>query len=151
MVCTANICRSPMAEALLRYRVQGNSLERQPWRIESAGVNAMEGIPPSKFSEAVMIERGIDISGHRAKTISEEMMNKFHLVLTMEKIHKQILKARFPEKSGKVFMLSEMSGEEFPVDDPFGATLDDYQHTAEVIDRLIENGMDSIRRYAVQG
>ena len=139
-----------MAEALLRHRVQENLLEGQPWRIDSAGVNAMEGITPSKFSEAVMSERGIDISGHRAKTISEEMMNEFHLVLTMEKIHKQILKARFPEKSGKVFMLSEMSGEEFPVDDPFGATLDDYQNTAEVIDRLIVKGMESIRRYAVQ-
>jgi protein-tyrosine-phosphatase len=140
-----------MAEALFRHRVHENSLERLPWRIESAGVNAMEGVPPSKFSEAVMSEWGIDISDHRAKTISEDMMNEFHLVLTMEKIHKQILKARFPKKSGKVFMLSEMSGEEFPVDDPFGATLDDYQHTAEVIDRLIVNGMDSIRRYAVQG
>jgi protein-tyrosine-phosphatase len=151
MVCTANICRSPMAEALLRYMVQETLPECESWRIESAGVNAMEGIPPSRFSEAAMSERGIDISSHRARTISEEMMNEFYLVLTMEKIHKQILKARFPEKSGKVFMLSEMSGEEFPVDDPFGATLEDYQRTAEVIERLIENGMDSIRRFTVQG
>jgi protein-tyrosine-phosphatase len=151
MVCTANICRSPMAEALLRHRVQGTLPEGKFWRIESAGVNAMEGIPPSRFSEAALSERGIDISGHRARTISEEMMNEFHLVLTMEKIHKQILRARFPEKSGKVFMLSEMSGEEFPVDDPFGATLEVYLRMAEVIDRLIENGMDSIRRCAVQG
>lgn len=140
-----------MAEALLRHRVQGTLPEGNFWRIESAGVNAMEGIPPSRFSEAALSERGIDISGHRARTISEEMMNEFHLVLTMEKIHKQILRARFPEKSGKVFMLSEMSGEEFPVDDPFGATLEVYLRMAEVIDRLIENGMDSIRRCAVQG
>jgi protein-tyrosine-phosphatase len=140
-----------MAEVLLRHRVQETLTEGLPWRIESAGVNAVEGIPPSKFSEAAMSERGIDISGHRARTISEEMMNDFHLILTMEKIHKQILQARFPEKSGKVFMLSEMSGEEFPVDDPFGATLEDYLYTAEVIDHLIKNGMDSIRRYAVQG
>jgi protein-tyrosine-phosphatase len=140
-----------MAEALLRHWVQETLPESQFWRIESAGVNAMEGIPPSRFSEAAMSERGIDISGHRARTITQEMMNEFHLILTMEKIHKQILKARFPEKSGKVFMLSEMSGEEFPVDDPFGATLEDYQRTAEVINRMIENGMDSIRHYAGQG
>jgi len=151
MICTANICRSPMAEALLRERVKITFPETESWRVESAGVNALEGSPPSKFSVSTMAAREIDISGHRARTVTGEMMRDFNLVLTMEKIHKQILQARFPENSRIVFMLSEMEGAEFPVDDPFGATQEDYQQTAEVIDRLIENGMDAILRYTKTG
>ena len=140
-----------MAEALLRERINKTFPEAESWRVESAGVNALEGIPPSKFSVSAMAAREIDISGHRARTVTRDMMRDFNLVLTMEKIHKQILQARFPEKSRIVFMLSEMTGEEFPVDDPFGATLEDYQQTAEVLDRMIVNGMEAILSYAKTG
>ncbi len=60
MVCTANRVRSPMAEALLKALVAAGS--GRAWRIESAGTWAVEGLPPMPRTEAVMAERGIDIS-----------------------------------------------------------------------------------------
>jgi protein-tyrosine-phosphatase len=147
-ICTANICRSPMAEALLRLKVQETGSYPDTWRIESAGVNALEGVPPSRFAVEVMTEYGFDITDHKSKTATENMLGEFNLVLTMEKIHKQLLRSRFPDSTGKVYMLSEMIDQEFPVEDPFGNSLEDYRKCADVINRLIESGMDEISKLA---
>lgn len=133
-----------MGEAFLRERVKELPGQGKQWRIESAGVNAPEGNPPSRYSEVVLAERGIDISSHRSRSVTESMLREFGLVLAMEKIQKQVLRLRFPEYADKVFMLSEMIGQDFDVDDPFGATVEDYRHTADVIERLIAGRMQNI-------
>jgi protein arginine phosphatase len=137
-----------MAEALLRLKIQKTNPHPQTWRIESAGINALEGVPPSRFAAEVMTEYGIDISDHKSRTVTENMLGEFNLVLTMEKIHKQLLRSRFPGSTGKVYMLSEMIDQEFPVEDPFGNSLEDYKKCALVIVRLIESGMDQISKLA---
>jgi protein-tyrosine phosphatase len=138
-----------MAEGIMRARV--NALESAPekWRIRSGGINTQDGLPPSRFSEEVMAERGIDISNHHSSPINTGNLGQAALVLTMEKFQKSILRSRFPGLSNRIFMLSEMSGQEFPVDDPFGATLEDYRRTADVIERLIDAGMTRITELSI--
>ena len=114
------------------------------WNIQSAGINAIEDSPPSRLSQAVMAERGIDISNHRAKTASQELLNDHRLILCMEKLHRQILSARFPADTGRISQLSEMIGQDFSVEDPFGMTLEDYRKTADVIERLLQEGFPEI-------
>jgi protein-tyrosine-phosphatase len=133
-----------MAEGILRSRITEWGLKPEIWKISSAGINAQDGYSPSVFSEDVMAERGIDISPHQARTASEEIISDHCLTLTMEKTHKSILAARFPHFSDRIHMLSEMTDQEFPVDDPFGQTLEDYRRTADVISRLIDAGKDRI-------
>jgi protein-tyrosine-phosphatase len=98
-----------------------------------------------------MKERGIDILSHRARQASGQILAEHNLVLTMEKVHKSILITRFPHYAGRIFMLSEMVGQDFPIEDPFGSTLEDYRRTANVISRVIDEGMEAIMRLSKGG
>ena len=63
VVCVGNICRSPMAEALLRRELRG----QEGFTVDSAGLGALVGHPASEYSVELMAEIGEDISGHRAR------------------------------------------------------------------------------------
>jgi protein-tyrosine phosphatase len=134
-----------MAMGLLRQRVQKKS---DVWRIESAGVRALENYPAAPFSQLVMNEIGIDLSAHRARQISREMLNEFSLVLVMERGHKEALKVAFPEHAPRIYLLSEMIGESFEIPDPIGSPQTDYEETAREIDRILSKGLKKISRLA---
>ena len=70
LLCTGNICRSPMAEALFRHAVRG----RGDFRAISAGIGAMDGQPPSHYSVLAMRELGIEISGQRSRQLTVELV-----------------------------------------------------------------------------
>jgi protein-tyrosine phosphatase len=149
MVCTANRVRSPMAEALLKALVAADSPD-DAWRIESAGTWAVEGLPPMPRTEAVMAERGIDISAHASQPIEECDMASFNLVLVMEKGHREAVVREFPEMAGRVYLISEMAGMNDEVHDPVAGTLADYRRTADELQRILEAGMSRIRQLAAQ-
>ena len=65
-VCTGNICRSPMAEGLFRHAVKG----RGDFEVLSAGVGAIDGMPPSEYAVRALRELGIDISHQRSRMLS---------------------------------------------------------------------------------
>ncbi len=143
-VCTANICRSPMAVALLRARVRKERSDWRQWRIDSAGTWAQDGAAAAKNSQLVMVERGLDISGHRAKTVTEDLLKKYRLILTMEPGQKEALQVEFPALAGRVFLLSEMAGQAAPIEDPYGGQIEGYKKAAEKIDRFLANGLPRI-------
>jgi protein-tyrosine-phosphatase len=144
-VCTANMCRSPLAEGLFLKKL---GEEKDGWRVESAGTWATEGTPASQKSLQVLTERGVDLSHHRAKVVSRELMGEFALILVMEEGQKEALRVEFPEYKDRVFLLSEMIGEYYEIDDPVGRDLEDYRLTAEEIDYILEKGFDTISRLA---
>lgn len=144
-VCTANMCRSPLAEGLFLKKL---GEEKDGWRVESAGTWATEGTPASQKSLQVLTERGVDLSHHRAKVVSRELMREFALILVMEEGQKEALRVEFPEYKDRVFLLSEMIGEFYEIDDPVGRDLEDYRMTAEEIDYILEKGFDTISRLA---
>lgn len=146
-VCTANQCRSPMASALFREILAKRGIGAD-WRVESAGTWAVEGAPASEGSLAVMAARGIDLSGHRARGVTGELLASFDLVLTMERNHKEALKAEFAEAVGRIYMLSEMAELSHDVRDPIGGAFADYLETATEIERLLQRGFENIQRLA---
>lgn len=144
IVCTANICRSPMAEALLRARLQKEQPGGQEWQVESAGTWAPEGEIAAKYSRQVMAERGLDISAHRARTVTAQMLKSFNLILTMEAGQKEALQIEFPDIANRVFLLSEMVGTISSVEDPYGGAVEAYRETADKIDQMLARGMPRI-------
>jgi protein-tyrosine-phosphatase len=142
-ICTANICRSPMARGLLESLLEEKDLSAQ-WRVESAGTWAMSGEPAALGSKTVMETRGIDISKHRSQGINEELLGSADLVLTMERGQKEALRAEFPDYVGRIYLLSEMTGKVEDIDDPYGGTLSEYEDTADILEGYLTAGFDRI-------
>lgn len=144
-VCTANMCRSPMAQGLFLAQL---GEKHNDWRIESAGVAAMEGTPASQKTLQILSEKGIDLYFHKARQIDRYLMEQFALILVMEQHHKQILQSQYPDFAAKVYLLSEMSGERHEIDDPVGGTLEDYRRTAFQIETILKSGFPRIEQLA---
>ena len=103
-VCTGNTCRSPMAAALFNKIAMEKDL---PVRIESAGIYANDGDLASSGAVDVMKDYDIDLLKHRAKTITEELLEKCDLVLTMTNAHKMVLEQYLGDR---VYTLMEFCG-----------------------------------------
>jgi protein-tyrosine-phosphatase len=147
IVCTANICRSPMAEAILKQLVAERP-DADQWHIESAGTWAMYGSPAAELSQQVMREIGLDISHHQSKPITEDLLKQFDLILAMEENQKEALTIEFKAYADRIFLLSEMVGLVESIADPIGGSLVDYQDTARLIQKILVMGLDRINQLA---
>ena len=142
-VCTGNLCRSPMAEALLRARLARDEARRD-WRVESAGTWATDGQPASMHAIAEMARRGIDLRAHCSRSITRDMMAEADLVLAMTRKHAEALGAAFPRYIHKVHLLSETVRQMYDIRDPYGGTRREYAKVAAELERLIEDGYERI-------
>jgi len=142
-VCTANICRSPMLEGLLRARLARDDA-RRGWQVRSAGVWAAEGDPASPYAIEEMALRGIDLQAHRSRSVTREQMEEMDLVLVMTRHHAEGLKVAFPEQAHKVYMVSEMVGQTYDIYDPYGGTRVEFAYIARELEELVEAGYERI-------
>ena len=138
-VCTGNLCRSPMAGALLRARLARDGARRD-WQVASAGVWTTEGHPASAHAIEEMAQRGIDLRAHRSRSVTREMMVDADLVLAMTGSHAEALTATFSEQAHKVQLLSQMVGQTYDICDPYGGTPLEYAYSARELEQLIEDG-----------
>ena len=139
-VCTGNTCRSPMAAALLNKMALEKGLELS---IESAGVLAVEGENASSEAIVAMSEYGIDLMGHHAQNVTQELIEKSDLILTMTQAHKMLFLEVAPEK---VYTLGEFAGLDYDIEDPFGGDVEDYRRTAKQIEDALEKVLDRLQR-----
>jgi len=142
-VCTGNICRSPLAEALLKRALHERGIEEVS--VESAGTRAWAGAPASEGAYLVALERGLDLSGHRARLLTREIVEDAAMILTMARHHR----ARVHELGGegRVHVLGEYvgkTGEEAEVGDPFGGDLEVYRDTCAELEALIATVADRL-------
>ena len=113
VVCVGNICRSPMAEAILQDTLKGDS----GITVSSAGVGALVGYPADEHAVSLMKERGLDLSGHEARQLTPQLVSENDLILVLESGHKRVIDANEPAARGKVYRLGEWQDQEIP--DPY--------------------------------
>lgn len=143
ILCTANICRSPMAEGLARAHL--TAAGHADWGVSSGGTWATDGSAASAFSLQVLAEeRGIDLSDHRSRALTLDMLQIANLVLVMTRGHKEAVQLEFPEQADKVYLLSEMAGPGYDIADPIGQPLEAYRATFDEIDDLLARGLPRI-------
>lgn len=143
-VCAANQCRSPMAMALFSDLVARRGLRPEKWRIKSAGIWAINGYSATDFAIQTMKEMKLDLDGHHSQPVTESLLEENKLILCMEKEQVTFLKFNFSNHDGKVFLLSEMAGEENDILDPVGYSLQAYKTTANKILNYLEKGLQNI-------
>ena len=144
-VCTANMCRSPMA--MVMFKSQVDQLDEE-WDVASAGTWAGEGARATPMARLSMSARGLDLSDHRSQLVGEDLLRSYALILTMERGHKEALGIEFPEVKDKVYLLSEMVGENHDIRDPIGGSMDDFRDTVEELDRILTDGYEEISKLA---
>jgi protein-tyrosine-phosphatase len=135
-ICTGNTCRSPTAEGLLRAALAAKGLDQVT--VSSAGTGAWEGAPISEASYLVGLERGLDLSGHRARLLTRDLVREADLILVMSSHHL----ARVAELGGedKTHLLGTYAGRDdnqAEVSDPYGADLSTYRATFTELQDLI--------------
>jgi glycine hydroxymethyltransferase len=140
-ICTGNICRSPMAEGLLRQMSAG--------RIEaaSAGLGAGRGQQPSAHAVNVLKEEGIDISDIRSQPVSAHLLEKADYIFTMTRDHLDMLLLLFPEMAAKARLLrfdEAAKGGRADVTDPIGGTRATYESCKEDIKRAMPRVIELI-------
>jgi protein-tyrosine phosphatase len=107
VVCTANICRSPMAEAMIRRGLRAGGANGVV--VESAGVYGHEDSPIAPGSASALRALGIEDDGHRGRRLTPEIVGSADLVLTMEERHREAILARSPEAQDRTFALREFA------------------------------------------
>jgi protein-tyrosine phosphatase len=147
VVCTANICRSPVGEALLQAKLQAENLAG--WTVSSAGVWAAVDNTASLFSQLLMAEQGLDIASHRSQLVTESLLQQADLVVCMETRHVNSLRSAFPTYKNKLFTLKQMVGKRGSVRDPYGGTRRDYEKMVATVGKLIEQGFPRIKQLAL--
>lgn len=111
VLCTGNICRSPMGVALLG-RALGNRFQ-----VESAGLSALSGHAADPSAVQVMSDAGMDIRTHRARQVDDSLLRAADLILVMDGGQKSETESQWPWTRGKVFRFGHWENQD--VDDPY--------------------------------
>ena len=144
-VCSGNTCRSPLARVIAERMLQVRGWSHV--RVESAGTSAIPGAPASAQALAVAEEHGMDLSPHRSRPLSRELLAWADLVLAMSPAH--VARVASLDGGDRVLLVTAfLEGPEagLPVQDPFGGDLDEYRLTYAQLATALDAVMERLER-----
>lgn len=132
VVCVGNICRSPMAEALLKQRYPNKN-------IDSAGVGALVGHPADPAALEIMNEQQIDVTKHVAKQLDEKLAKTADIIFTMSDGQTKWIEERWPFCRGKTFKLGHWKDKDIA---------DPYKHEKSAFQTAYQDIVDSLEQWS---
>ncbi len=143
VVCTGNICRSPMSVGILKQMLGQAGLDNIV--VHSAGLDALTGQPADVMAEKQMSLHGIDISSHRARPLTHDLAMSSDLILVMEQEQKQYIESLEPTARGKVFRLGTWRNIDIP--DPYRKTEEAFRNALTLIIECTEDWLPKLKGY----
>ena len=137
VLCIGNICRSPLAQAMLAQQLPGIS-------VSSAGLGALVGQPADPLSIQVGAQHGLDLSAHRARQVMGWMCQQADLILVMEQDQVKALERQFPLVRGKTFRIGRYR--QLDVVDPYRNSLDAFESTHTTLAQAVADWAPRIRQ-----
>ena len=163
-ICTGNLCRSPMAEALMRHALEGRGCDEV--KVSSAGTWAYTGSPATPEAVETVRERGGDLSTHSSRPIEMDELLAADVIVAMTSVHVREIAGLAPEVVERIVLMKELREIEpvrlpedalpeerltallrggrpprrraLDVDDPMGLPASAYERTA----RELQDGID---------
>lgn len=143
-VCTANICRSPMAEVLLQHALRAQPEPLKSLKVLSAGVAAHPGDKVSENSVLALKKVGLDLTGHKAQPLSERLVYDALAIFCMTESHRSMIELSFDPPPGNIYLFREFMPPPaaHEIGDPYGGSLKHYEacrdEMVEAIPSLVE-------------
>ena len=148
VVCTANICRSPMAAALLQHALSAQPPPLRSLKVLSASVAGGKGDTVSQNSVTALKKVGLDISGYRSRPATEDLVKNARLVLGMTESHRTMLQAGLSPTPRHVYLFREFMPPpaDIEIADPFGGSLKHYETVRDEMVEAIPSLVEFIRK-----
>lgn len=168
MVCTGNLCRSPMAEAVMRQQVKQRGCDIE---VSSVGTWAYFGNPATTEAIKVLEGRGIDLSSHQSRAMDPKEVRDADVIVAMTSVHRREILHVVPEVENKIVLMKELvelaldgdlpdgsearlerlRGAQRPkwrramdLDDPIGKPIGAYEKTVGLIEMGVEVLVDAL-------
>ncbi|MDR3680300.1 MAG: low molecular weight phosphotyrosine protein phosphatase [Flavipsychrobacter sp.] len=139
MVCLGNICRSPIAEGLMKDKILKNKLD---WTVDSAGTESYHiGEAPHQFSQKICLSNNVDISMQRARKFVKEDLQRFDKIYAMAgDVYQEIknITGKGADLSNVDYFLNELEGINQSVPDPWYGPEAGYKQVYDLIDRACD-------------
>lgn len=117
VICTGNTCRSPMAAGIIRHILEKK--HAGDVMVQSMGLAAFDGDPASDYAVQALAEIGVDIAGHRSRSVLRQDLLEADRIYVMTEQHRDVILDAQPEVKGKITVMD--------IADPFGQDLDRYR------------------------
>ena len=140
-ICTGNICRSAMAEAILKDKISKDSKLKDKIEVFSAGTFAEDGEMSTEDAIEVMEEYGINLKEHRATNVANSNISQMDIILCATVSHKMMLIRMYPEIKDKIFTIKEYAQydkKDLDIKDPWGYDIVIYRMCAAEIEKCID-------------
>ena len=134
IICVGNICRSPMGEALFAARLSQQLL---PVHVSSAGLGALVDRSADPFAQELMLQRELDISGHRARQLSPEILLAADIIFTMNTGQQREIEGNLPSIRGRVHRVGHWGGYDVP--DPYRRPKAAFEQALTLLEQGVED------------
>ena len=146
-ICTANICRSPMAAALAAHALSAEEPPLNQLKVDSAGVSAYSGEPVSPESEEALKRVGINLEAKRSRRLNQKMIERSLAIFGMTESHRHLVRATFELPHPHLYLMREfMDGSvDVEIPDPFGLNYQAYEAARDSMVEAIPSLLRAVR------
>jgi protein-tyrosine phosphatase len=138
VLCTGNICRSPVAAAMLQAHLPDKT-------VESAGLGALVDSVADPQAVALAALSGLDLSGHRGRQVSSELLRWADLILVMSEGQRAQVRAQDPVAAGKVMLLSHWLADKPDIPDPYKKSREAFEHVHEMLHHSVKAWLPKLK------